>query len=158
MCRGFSPTSAYVSHHTLGTAIDVNDNMYPNYNILTNHDLIGDDVRHHLTYNGIKTDESGQQYYDFTYDGSYSARYKQIPKSLLNYLIYELAFFRAGFQWGYYYETACDGMHFMLTENDINRHMHSDIGLRKVYEYIEPDWTYVPTASPAPAAGETPAP
>jgi hypothetical protein len=38
----------------------------------------------------------------------------------------------------------------MLTENDINRHMHTDIGLRKVYEYAEPEWTYVPFETPAP--------
>ena len=41
-------------------------------------------------------------------------------------------------------------MHFVLTEMDINRHMYTDIGLRKVYEYIEPAWTYVPAATPAP--------
>ncbi len=50
-----------------------------------------------------------------------------------------MAFFRAGFQWGYYYESACDGMHFTLAEFDINRHMYSDVGLRKIYEYIEDD-------------------
>ncbi len=47
-------------------AIDVNDDMYPNKNIETNHELVGTDVREHLVYNGIKTDEKGQQYYDFT--------------------------------------------------------------------------------------------
>jgi len=153
----FQSNLEYVSHHTLGTAIDVNDNMYPNFNILSNHDLIGSEVKQHLVYNGIKTAEDGKQYYDFTYDGSYSARYNKVPKTIINYLLYELAFFRAGFQWGYYYETACDGMHFMLTENDINRHMHSDIGLRKIYTYIDPEWTYTPSAAPA-AAAETPAP
>ena len=152
----FQSNLEYVSHHTLGTAIDVNDNMYPNFNILSNHDLVGSEVKQHLVYNGIKTAEDGRQYYDFTYDGSYSAKYQRVPKTIINYLLYELAFFRAGFQWGYYYETACDGMHFMLTENDINRHMHTDIGLRKVYEYIDPEWFY--TGSPAPAAAETPAP
>ncbi len=154
----FQSNMRYVSHHTLGTAIDVNDGMYPNHNILSNHDLIGGDVRTHLVYNGIKTDSNGQQYYDFTYDGSYTSQYKGVPKTIVNYLLYELAFYRAGFQWGFYYETACDGMHFMLTENDVNRHMDSDIGLRKVYEYIEPEWTYVPTATPAPDATTTPAP
>lgn len=154
----FQSNLAYVSHHTLGTAIDVNDNMYPNFNILTNHDLIGSEVRNHLVYNGIQTTSEGLSYYHFTYDGSYSARYFKIPKTILNYLLYELAFFRAGFEWGYYYETACDGMHFMLTENDVNRHMHSDIGLRKVFEYIEPEWTYVPPSTPAPEGEPTPAP
>lgn len=153
----FQSNLEYVSHHTLGTAIDVNDNMYPNFNILSNHDLVGSEVKRHLVYNGIKTADDGKQYYDFTYDGSYSARFNRVPKTIINYLLYELAFFRAGFQWGYYYETACDGMHFMLTENDINRHMHSDIGLRKIYSYIDPPWVYAPSSVPA-AAAETPAP
>ena len=38
----------------------------------------------------------------------------------------------------------------MLSENDINRHMHSDIGLRKIYTYIDPEWTYTPVSTPAP--------
>ena len=159
----FQSNLQYVSHHTLGLAIDVNDDMYPNKNIETNHVLIGTDVREHLVYNGIKTDENGQQYYDFTYDGAYSAKFERIPKTLVNYLLYELAFFRAGFQWGYYYESACDGMHFTLAEFDINRHMYSDVGLRKIYEYIEDD--NIPTLeslknglpSPTPK-GATPAP
>jgi hypothetical protein len=133
----FQSNLQYVSHHTLGTAIDVNDDLYPNFNIITNHELIGDDVKNHLVYNGVKTTEDGLQYYDFTYDGSYPAKFQRVPKSIINYILYELAFFRAGFQWGYYYETACDAMHFVLSETDINRHMHSDIGLRKIYEYID---------------------
>ena len=152
----FQTNLEYLSHHTLGTAIDVNDNLYPNSNKPGNHDLIGGDVRNHLTYNGIKTDKSGIRYYDFTYDGDYPARYKKVPNTIVNYLLYELAFYRAGFEWGFYYETTCDAMHFMLTENDRNRHMHTDIGLRKVYEYDEPEWKYVPTPSPSPTPLLTP--
>ncbi len=152
----FQSNLEYLSHHTLGTAIDVNDNLYPNSNIPRNHDLIGGDVRNHLTYNGIKTGENGISYYDFTYDGTYHARYNKVPNTIVNYLLYELAFFRAGFEWGFYYETTCDAMHFMLTENDRNRHMHTDIGLRKVYEYIDPEWVYVPTPSPSPTPAFTP--
>ncbi|MCE5187808.1 MAG: M15 family metallopeptidase [Eubacteriales bacterium] len=148
----FQSNLQYVSHHTLGTAIDVNDDMYPNKNIITNHELIGTDVKQNLVYNGIKTADDGRQYYDFTYNGSYPGKFERIPKTIINYLLYELAFYRAGFQWGYYYETACDAMHFTLSENDINRHMHSDIGLREIYDYIEPEWTYVPGASPSPEA------
>ena len=131
----FQSNLQFLSHHTLGTAMDVNDNMYPNTNVITNHELIGTEVRDYLTYNGIKTDDKGQQYYDFTYTGSYPAKYNRVPTSIINYLLYELAFFRAGFQWGYYYETACDAMHYTLTEHDINRHNYSDTGLRKVYSY-----------------------
>ncbi|MDD4312123.1 MAG: M15 family metallopeptidase [Eubacteriales bacterium] len=152
----FQTNLDYISHHALGTAIDVNDNLYPNSNLLSNHDLIGGDVRNHLTYNGIKTDASGIQYYDFTYDGTYPARYQMVPNTIVNYLLYDLAFYRAGFEWGFYYETTCDAMHFMLTENDRNRHMHTDIGLRKVYDYIDPEWVYVPTPSPSPAPLLTP--
>ncbi len=152
----FQTNLEYISHHTLGTAIDVNDDLYPNSNHLGNHELIGGDVRNHLTYNGIKTDKSGIRYYDFTYDGDYPASYKKVPNTIVNYLLYELAFYRAGFEWGFYYETTCDAMHFMLTENDRNRHMHTDIGLRKVYDYIEPEWVYVPTPSPSPTPLLTP--
>ncbi|MEN6637153.1 MAG: M15 family metallopeptidase [Clostridiaceae bacterium] len=152
----FQTNLEYLSHHTLGTAIDVNDNLYPNSNKPGNHDLIGGDVRNHLTYNGIKTDKSGIRFYDFTYDGDYPASYKKVPNTIVNYLLYELAFYRAGFEWGFYYETTCDAMHFMLTENDRNRHMHTDIGLRKVYDYIEPEWVYVPTPSPSPTPLLTP--
>ena len=152
----FQTNLAYISHHSLGTAIDVNDDLYPNSNSPGNHELIGGDVRNHLTYNGIKTDKSGIRYYDFTYDGDYPASYKKVPNTIMNYLLYELAFYRAGFEWGFYYETTCDAMHFMLTENDRNRHMHTDIGLRKVYDYIEPEWVYVPTPSPSPTPRLTP--
>ena len=152
----FQTNLDYISHHTLGTAIDVNDDLYPNSNNPGNHELIGGDVRNHLTYNGIKTDKSGVRYYDFTYDGDYPARYNKVPNTVVNYLLYELAFYRAGFEWGFYYETTCDAMHFMLTENDRNRHMHTDIGLRKVYDYIEPEWVYVPTPSPSPTPLLTP--
>ena len=130
----FQTNLEYLSHHTLGTCIDVNDTLYPNLNILSNHELIGTEVRDNLVYNGIKTNDKGVSYYDFTYTGEYP-RQDRFPKTILNYLLYELAFFRAGFFWGYYYETACDGMHFTLSENDPNMFMHSDIGLRKIYEY-----------------------
>ena len=156
----FQSNMQYISHHTLGLAIDVNDDMYPNKNIVTNHDLIGNDVRDHLIYNGILTDAEGRQYYDFTYDGSYSPRFKRVPKSIINYLLYELAVYRAGFQWGYYYETTCDGMHFTLAEFDVNKHMYSDVGLRKVYEYVkdenEPTLTSLRNALLKPAASPIP--
>ena len=96
----FQSNLEYLSHHTLGTAIDVNDNMYPNSNTKKNHDLIGGEVRNNLTYNGIKTDENGIRYYDFSYTGDYPARYEKVPKTIINYLIYELAFFPRGVRVG----------------------------------------------------------
>jgi hypothetical protein len=155
----FQSNLQYLSHHTLGTAIDVNDDLYPNKNAEKNHAVIGDDVRGHLVYNGIKTTEAGLEYYDFTYDGDYSARFARVPKSIVNYLLYELAFFRAGFQWGYYYESTCDAMHFTLAEFDVNRHMYSDIGLRKIYDYIEdPNEPALASFAAAAPAEETPPP
>lgn len=131
----FQNNNRYLSHHSLGTCCDINYDYFPNQDVITNHDLIGDDVRNNLVYNGIQTDESGQQYYSFTYTGSYSGRVNKIPKTVINYLLYELAFYRAGFSWGYYYITSCDAMHFTLTDSDYSRHTSKTMGLRKVYEY-----------------------
>ena len=124
-----------ISHHTFGTAIDVNDNYGPNKNNPDNQPLIRIEVVDYLQYNGIQTDEDGQQYYDFTYTGSSSDKASGVPKTLVNYLIYELAFFRAGFNWGYYYDHTCDAMHFALTDGEYYRHMDSEQGLRKVFAY-----------------------
>ena len=46
-------------------------------------------------------------------------------------------FYRAGFQWGHYYNSTSDGMHFTLTDNIRNSHDGGNRGLRKVYEYSE---------------------
>ncbi len=133
----FQSNERYISHHSLGTCLDVNYDYYPNNNIETNHQVIGDDVREHLTYNGIMEDENGLRYYDFTYTGSYPAKVNHIPKSIINYLLYELAFYRAGFSWGFYYINSCDGMHFTLSDCDYSRHDNPIMGLRKVYEYCD---------------------
>lgn len=124
-----------ISHHTFGTAIDVNDNYGPNLNNTDNWALIGEEAADHLVYNGILTDDDGKQFYDFSYTGTYKAKAAGVPKSVINYLLYELAFFRAGFNWGYYYDHTCDAMHFSLTDGEYYRHMDSETGLRKVYEY-----------------------
>ncbi len=126
-----------ISHHTFGTAIDVNDKYGANLNNAENWNVIGAAVREDLVYNGIQTDGDGQQYYDFTFTGDAGAKADGVPKSIVNYLIYELAFFRAGFNWGYYYDHTCDAMHFSLTDGEHYRHMDSEIGLRKVFEYYD---------------------
>lgn len=125
----------FVSHHAFGTAIDLNASMTPNGNALVNRALILSEVRDKLIYNGIKS-ENGVSYYDFTYTGSYSDRHKNVPTTVVNYLLYELAFYRAGFSWGYYYRHACDAMHFGLSEMSADTHNTSDRSLRKVYSYI----------------------
>ena len=125
----------FISHHAFGTAIDLNASMTPNGNALVNRALILSEVRDKLVYNGIKT-ENGVSYYDFTYTGSYSEKHKNVPTTVVNYLLYELAFYRAGFSWGYYYRHACDAMHFGLSEMSADTHNTSDRSLRKVYSYI----------------------
>ena len=128
---------SFISHHAFGTAIDLNASMDANVNTLSNRDLIRKEVGTHLTYNGIKTAPDGTQYYDFTYDGSHSSKYREVPTTCINYLLYELAFYRAGFNWGYYYDHACDAMHFGLSEFSADVHNTSPRSLRKVRNYID---------------------
>ncbi len=135
-CSRFTSSEKYISHHAFGTATDLNGGMSANDNTKDNISLINDEVRNKLTYNGIKT-EDGVSYYDYTYSGDYLLWvYRQIPETVINYLLYELAFYRAGFQWGHYYVSTSDGMHFTLTDNIRISHDGND-GLRKVYEYAE---------------------
>ena len=131
----FVTDRTFVSHHSFGAAIDLNASMEANRNVLSNRALIQGEVRNHLAYNGIKT-ANGVSYYDFTYNGSCSATYRNVPQTVINYLLYELAFYRAGFGWGYYYDHACDGMHFTLSEMSASIHDTSGRSLRKVYQYI----------------------
>ncbi len=130
----FVTDKSFISHHAFGTALDLNASIKPNNNVIENHGIIWHEVNDCLVYNGIMKDGK-KSYYDFTYTGSWQERYRDIPTSLLNYLLYELAFFRAGFGWGYYYSHTCDAMHFTLSERDIMEHSDTDTGLRKVYEY-----------------------
>ena len=132
----FVSDRSFISHHAFGTAIDLNASMDANVNTLSNRDLIRKEVGTHLAYNGIKSAPDGTQYYDFTYDGSHSSLYRGIPTTCINYLLYELAFYRAGFNWGYYYDHACDAMHFGLSEFSPDTHNTSSRSLRKVYSYI----------------------
>ncbi|NLI53617.1 MAG: hypothetical protein GX417_04755 [Clostridiales bacterium] len=139
-CSRFTSSLKSISHHAFGTATDLNGGMGVNDNLAENIDLINTEVRDKLVYNGIKS-ENNVLYYDYTYSGDYLLWvYQNIPESVINYLLYELAFYRAGFQWGHYYVSTSDGMHFTLTDNIRISHDGND-GLRKVYEYIE---TYTP--------------
>ena len=132
----YTSTLKTISHHAFGTATDINANLEPNANKKENNALIDTEIRDLLVYNGILTDEGGTRYYDFTYSGSYRTTSFQMPESVLNYLLYELAFYRAGFQWGHYYVSTSDAMHFSLTDN-IKMDHSSRQGLRKVREYSE---------------------
>ena len=130
----FTSSLKAISHHTFGTAVDLNASMEPNKNTPENKAVIDDDVRDHLTYNGIRT-EGGVSYYDFTYDGAYPTDPNGIPQTCVNYLLYEFGFYRAGFLWAHYYKATSDGMHFCLSEFVTLKH-DGENGLRKVFEYI----------------------
>ena len=131
----FVSSRKYVSHHSLGTVVDLNTNLSVNSQRNKNKYLIYDAVANHLTYNGIQTGEDGVRYYDFTYDGSYRGAPEDMPPAIVNYLLYELAFYRAGFRWGFYFDTA-DPMHYTLTESQYEYFEEGPFALRKVYEYI----------------------
>ena len=133
----FTSSLKAISHHTFGTAVDVNASMTPNKNNDANTALIDDDVKGHLVYNGI-LEEDGIPYYDFSYDGSYRNDPNGVPETCVNYLLYELGFFRAGFEWAHYYRSTSDAMHFCLSEFVTYTHEDEQFGLRKVFEYAPP--------------------
>ena len=135
-CSRFTSSQQSISHHAFGTATDLNGGMGANDNLKENIALINDEVKNKLVYNGIKS-ENNVLYYDYTYSGdSLLWVYQSVPESVINYLLYELAFYRAGFQWGHYYVSTSDGMHFTLTDNIRISH-GGNSGLRKVFEYVE---------------------
>lgn len=148
----FTSSLKSISHHTFGTAVDVNASMEPNKNVAENTAVIDDDVKGHLVYNGI-LEENGVPYYDFTYDGAYPNDPNGVPETCVNYLLYELGFFRAGFLWAHYYRSTSDAMHFCLSEFVTYNHEHPQYGLRKVYEYAprvatKGEATEAPTEAP----------
>lgn len=135
-CSRFTSSEKSISHHAFGTATDINGGMGANDNLKENIELINTEVGEKLAYNGTKT-QDGVSYYDFTYSGdSLLWVFRSVPETVINYLLYELAFYRAGFQWGHYYITTSDGMHFTLTDNIRISH-DGNKGLRKVFEYTE---------------------
>ena len=144
----FTSSLKAISHHTFGTAVDVNASMEPNKNTAQNHAVIDNDVKGHLVYNGIR-EEDGMAYYDFTYDGSYECDPNGVPQTCVNYLLYEFGFFRAGFDWAHYYKSTSDAMHFCLSEFVTHKHDDPTYGLRKVFTYIDP--------SPSPGTDTVPA-
>ena len=158
--RRFVNSGDFVSHHSFGTAVDINAYTPSHRNVLSNREKIYHEVTDNLTYNGI-VEVNGKQCYDFTYTGSASAGRKNVPEPLMNYLLYELAFFRAGFSWGLYYPHTCDGMHFSLTELSPTLFEEGPYAMRKVFTYLEDaEATPSPEADPVETElpEETPAP
>ncbi len=127
--------SPFLSPHVLGLAVDLNPGG-PNEAVPENWDTFCREISENLIYNGIK-EQNGLKYYDFTYIGTWGAAYERVPTVIQNYLLYELAFYRAGFFWGAYYDHTCDASHFGLGEYDPEIFSDSPLALRKVFEYID---------------------
>ena len=125
----------FLSPHVLGLAVDMNAGG-PNEAVPDNWALLCKEISENLIYNGIK-EQNGYRYYDFTYIGTWGTAYERVPTVIQNYLLYELAFYRAGFFWGVYYDHTCDASHFGLGEYDPSVHTDSPLALRKVFEYID---------------------
>ena len=126
----------FLSPHVLGLAVDLNHSMGPNGPAPDNWNIFCREISENLIYNGIR-EKDGRRYYDFTYIGDWGTEYEKVPTVIQNYLLYELAFFRAGFFWGVYYDHTCDASHFGLGEYDPSIHSDSPLALRKVFEYID---------------------
>ena len=78
--------------------------------------------------------------FNFTYTGTakpWSEQRTKVPEPLMNYLLYELAFYRAGFSWGVYYPHTSDAMHFSLSELSPSLFEEGEYAMRKVFEYID---------------------
>ena len=134
--RRFVNSGAFISHHSFGTAVDINAHTPSHRDVLSNREKIYKEVTENLTYNGI-VDVKGQLCYDFTYTGKAQAGRERVPEPLMNYFLYELAFFRAGFSWGLYYPHTCDAMHFSLSELSPSFFEEGPYAMRKVFTYIE---------------------
>ncbi len=148
--RRFTNSNQFISHHSFGTAVDINAYYTSHRDVLENRDIIFREVTENLTYNGI-VEIDGQLCYDFTYNGRAKAGLCGVPEPIMNYLLYELGFYRAGFSWGVYYPHTSDAMHFTLSELSPKLFTEGDYAMRKVTHYIEDG------AGPAEAAAADPA-
>ena len=145
MVRRFVGNGEFLSHHSFGTAVDINAHYTSHKNRPENKEKIYNEVTNNLTYNGIVT-VKGKACYDFTYTGSARREVKNVPEPLMNYFLYELAFYRAGFSWGVYYPHTSDAMHFSLTELSPELFTDGPYAMRKVFTYIEDEAEAAPKA------------
>ena len=153
--RRFDADNTFINHHSFGTAIDFNAEYPSQTERLENRDRIFQEVTQNLTYNGV-IELDGQLCYDFTYNGRAKVGLCGVPEPVMNYLLYELGFFRAGFGWGFYYPHTCDAAHYSLTELSPSLFTEGDYAMRKVAMYIEDGAR--PAESPDPNETPTPAP
>lgn len=109
-----------ISHHSFGTCIDLNSNI-PVNQIRVNADGVDENWAQiksavsKLTYEGLKTVDGKDNVYCFSYSGERQGQ-RLVPDALVNYIMHELAFARAGFYWGGYFGSGSDAMHFTLAE------------------------------------------
>lgn len=144
--RRFTNSNLFISHHSFGTAVDINAHFASHKDKLMNREKIYREVTENLTYNGFK-EVDGHLCYDFTYTGNAAAGLCKVPEPLMNYLLYELGFYRAGFSWGVYYPHTSDAMHFTLSELSPSLFTDGEFAMRKVFAYIDD-----PAATPEPSA------
>ena len=136
MVRRFTNSGDFISHHSFGTAVDINASFPSNKDNRTNRERIYGEVQK-VTYNGVVT-VKGKQCYDFTYSGTVrGGGASGVPEVLTNYFLYELAFYRAGFSWGVYYPHKSDAMHFTLSELSPELFSEGPYAMRKVFSYID---------------------
>ncbi len=145
----------FISHHSFGTAIDVNASTPSHKNKLENREKIYHEVADNLTYNGLRK-SGGKICYDFSYSGSADNGPEGVPEPLLNYLLYELGFYRAGFSWGLYYPHTCDGMHFTLSELSPSYFTDGPYAMRKVFSYLDDTPAKADFADDVPRYGDMP--
>lgn len=110
-----------ISHHSFGTAIDLNSTLEVNKikvdeNGVDTNWLLISAALDKLSYEGLKTVDGRENVYCFKYDGNRPTTGRAVPDELVNYLWHELAFAREGFAWGGYFGNGSDAMHFSLTE------------------------------------------
>ena len=152
--RRFTNSNQFISHHSFGTAVDINA-YYPSHrDVLKNRDIIYREVTENLTYNGI-VEIAGQRCYDFTYNGNARVGLCGVPEPIMNYLLYELGFYRAGFSWGVYYPHTSDAMHFTLSELSPKLFTEGDYAMRKVTSYIEDEAQPADSDATASEAGDS---
>ena len=107
--------SLSVSGHSFGLTIDLNTGLAVNGQVAgsdANYQKILAEVAKLSYVDGITWD--GTSYHTLRYRGSIPAT-GTLPEALMNYVLYELAFYPYGFYWGGYFSST-DAMHFTLFE------------------------------------------
>ncbi len=103
-----------LSHHSFGTAVDINADIKPHNNDIANRKIILAAIDK-VNYLG-KSEKNGIYTYNFEYNGNPPSTGRAVPNTLLNYMYYEIAFRPNGFYWGAFFSHTSDAMHFTVSE------------------------------------------